>query len=142
MPQPRSNAFLLLAVMAWLFGGSEIYRRADFAVDGTLVSSTTTCVQPTKNRCASEYVVQSNDGVRTSFVAGSTDSSLPRELPVGTVISKSRWSIDYFLNGQRVDDFPVVFYAVVMTFGVLCLCLWGARFSFGRTPRDSWKSGV
>jgi hypothetical protein len=137
MPLPRSNAFLLLAVMAWSFGGSEIYRRGVFAVEGTLVSSTTTCVQPANNRCASEYVVLSSDGVRTSYVAGPTDASLPRDLPVGTVISKRRWSIDYFLNGQRVDDFPVMFYAVVMAFGVLCLCLWVMRFSLGRSPRNS-----
>jgi hypothetical protein len=106
-------------------------------VDGTLVSSTTTCVPPANNRCASEYVVLSSDGTRASYVAGPTDASLPRELPVGTAISKRKWSLDYALNGQRVEDFPVLFYTGVLAFGVVCLCLWGARFSFGRAPKDS-----
>ncbi len=137
MQQPRSNALLLLAVMAWLFGGSEIYRRAAIALDGTLVSSTTTCVQPANNRCASQYVVLGSDGNGTRYVAGATDASLPRELPIGTAISKKKWSLDYFLDGQRVDDFPVTFYAGIIVFGVACLGLWIGRFSFGKAPGGS-----
>lgn len=134
MSRPRSNALLLLAVMACLFGGSEIYRRAAIALDGALVSSTTTCAQPANNRCASQYVVLSSDGNRTSYVAGPTDASLRRGLPVGTAIAKKKWSLDYLLDGRRVDDFPLTFYAGVIAFGVACLGLWIGRFGFGKTP--------
>ncbi len=129
MAAERSNLFLVAAFMAWMLAGYPIYTRLAIAVNGTVISSQVTCVQPRKNRCVTRYVVRSTDGTQTNYAAGAADGALQRDMPVGTVISKARWSFAYFLNGERVDDFPVVFYSGLILLGVLCIGLWVVRFN-------------
>jgi len=108
------------ALLIWLFAGHEIYQRAAISLRGTIVSSETSCVQPYNNRCDTRYVVEAQDRTRATYIAGPTDESLERRLPVGTLIRKDKWALTYSVNNQKVSDFPVVFYGVGMAFGVLC----------------------
>lgn len=108
------------ALLIWLFAGHEIYQRANVVLNGVIVTSKTDCVQPYNNRCATEYVVESADHAHVVYVAGPTDASLRRRLPVGTRIRKDKWSLTYFVNGKKVDDFPTRFYGGLMLFGLMC----------------------
>jgi hypothetical protein len=115
---------ILLAVLLWLFSGSEIYQRGAIELNGTIVSSTTACMQPWNNRCATEYTVKVHNGSQQTYVAGPTDRALPRRLPVGTVVIKTRWALSYSLNGQQVDDFPILFYYGLLVVGGGCGIWW------------------
>jgi len=126
MQTKRSATYgpILIAVLLWLFSGSEIYQRATIELNGTIVSSTTTCMQPWNNRCATEYLVKAHDGSQQSYVAGPTDKSLPRRLSVGTVVVKRRWALSYSLNGRQVADFPIFFYSGLLILGGGCVIWW------------------
>jgi hypothetical protein len=115
---------VLFAVVAWLFAGSEIYLRAAIELNGTVVSSETSCMQPANNRCATQYIVEAPDRSRHTYIAGPTDKALPRRLPVGTVINKDKWQLFYSINGREVNDFPVVFYSTILMLGLMC-AVWG-----------------
>lgn len=116
-----------------MLAGFPIYSRLAIDVNGTVVASQVTCVQPGNNRCVTRYVVRNADGMQTNYVAAATDGALPRDIPVGSVISKAKWSFRYDLNGQLVDDFPAVFYSGLTLLGLVCIGLWIARF--GSTVR-------
>ena len=135
MKPPPNKPYLFFAVvgvLGLLFSAGEIYARASIALRGTIVSSKTDCVQPYNNRCASVYLIEDSRGTRTEYVAGPTDHSLKRALPVGTSIDKSRWSLTYVVNGHRIDDFPRYFYSGV---GFLALCFLYWAFSLYRVVR-------
>ena len=42
-------------------------------------------------------------------------------MPVGTSVKKHRWRLDYERDGQRVDDFGIAFYAMILSIAVGCL---------------------
>jgi hypothetical protein len=72
------------------------------------------------------YIVRAPDGTEQLYTAGGTDSSLPRDLPVGAHIVKRRWELSYSLNGKRIDDFPIYFYSAV-TCVACALLVWAGR---------------
>jgi hypothetical protein len=109
-----------LGLLVWFFAGHEIYQRAAISLQGTVVSSETSCVRPYNNRCDTTYVVEAQDQTRSTYVAGPTDEFLGRRLPVGTLIRKDKWALTYSVNNRQISDFPIVFYGGLMAFGVLC----------------------
>jgi hypothetical protein len=70
----------------------------------------------------SKYLVRSDDGHEQSYVAGPTDASLERSLPVGTRLRKDRWSFSYEVNDRRVW-FPIVFYGVLLLGALAAFCI-------------------
>jgi hypothetical protein len=84
------------------------------SVDGTVVSSETS----TGNRPTTSYQIKGPDGSISEYVAGPTDKSLPRRMPVGTQIRKKKYELGYVLNGQTVHDFPLAFYALLIGIGL------------------------
>ena len=123
-----------IGVLGLLFCLCEIYARASISLDGTIVFSKSSCVQPYNNRCATVYVVEDPRGARTDYIAGPTDHSLKRYLPVGTSIQKARWSLSYMVDGHRIDDFPRYFYFGVGFMGI-CFLYWA--FSLYRVGRGT-----
>jgi hypothetical protein len=109
-----------LALLAWLFAGSEICQRAMIELNGTVLSSETSCAKPYNNRCSTTYLVVDKHGLRSTYVAGPTDESLERRLPTGTLIDKKKWSLAYSVNGRHIDDFPIGFYGTLIALGALC----------------------
>jgi hypothetical protein len=89
-------------------------------VDGVVISSRDV---PSTGapRYATEYTLRGPDGRETIYVAGATDASLPRSLPVGTTLKKERWHLDYEKNGERVEDFGVFFYASIIGIALACV---------------------
>lgn len=129
---PKNYRGLVFAALIWLFAGSEIYQRAAIELNGTVVSSNTSCMQPQNNRCATEYVIEGSKQSRITYIAGPTDKALPRRLPVGTVIVKDKWALAYSINGQHIDDFPIGFYVALLVFGLCCIWWW-----YGLSNRDT-----
>jgi len=124
--QKSYRGLIAVAALVWLFAGNEIYQRAAVELNGSVVSSETSCMQPQNNRCATKYVVEGHDHIRATYIAGPSDKALPRRLPVGTEIVKAKWALAYSINGQQINDFPIVFYAGILLLGPCCAGWWYA----------------
>jgi hypothetical protein len=96
----------------WGFGCQTAWRFFQTSVEGTIIVSSDA---PSRGapRYASAYVVRSDDGREQSYIAGPTDASLERSLPVGTRLRKDIWSFSYEVNDRRVW-FPMVFYGALL----------------------------
>ena len=116
-PQRSYVLFFILAMLICLFAGSEMFQRAKIDLNGRVISSESSCVQPLNNRCATEYVVETTSGDRKTYIAGPTDKALRRGLPVGTIVVKEKWSLSYAVNGVEINDFPF-FYKGMLLLGI------------------------
>ena len=105
----------VFGVLIFTFALSEPIARYSLAVDGRILSSDTTCIQPYNNRCVSVYSMEAPDGSRFLYRAASHDASLPIRLPVGTVIRKEKGTFTFRRDGEVVADFPLVAYAGLAT---------------------------
>jgi hypothetical protein len=114
-----------------LFGGSQIYQRATIDLNGSIVSSETRYVPTDHNRCITQYIVEQSDHSHTIYVGGSSPQSLPCGLPVGTAISKTKWSLSYSVNGRRVNDFSTGFYVGVIVIGLCSIGWWRLLYRGG-----------
>lgn len=128
--QQKAYPVVLLFFSLWIlwgFGFETVGTRLRIQLNGAVFSSQD--IPPSRGpRYATEYVVRGPDGRRTSYIAGATDASLPRSMPVGTYIQKQKWRFYWKKNGERVDDFPIPFYALTNGIGIgllsWCLVLW------------------
>jgi hypothetical protein len=120
-PPPRSSIVLFIAAIwiLWAFGYKTVWQRFTISVDGVIVSSRDF---PEKGapRYRTEYVIRDAGGRDLRYIAGATDGSLERSLPVGTRIRKEWGELDYEVNGRRIG-FPTYFYSAI--FGVALFCL-------------------
>jgi hypothetical protein len=126
MPQPPVKPYLAAAffgVFVIIFAVREVYNRVSIDVHGKVIVSDTTCVQPSNNRCSTRYVIESATHDRSEYVAGPTESSLRRWLPVGTSLEKTKWELGYSIDSQRISDFSMTFYEIVGFVGV-GFCWW------------------
>ena len=110
-----------MAAFLLLFPGIELYGRATIELNGVVVSSDTSCMQPWSNRCATKYVIEAADHSKALYIAGPSDDSLRRRLPVGTELVKEKWKFWYLVNGQRIDDFGLTGYLCLAGFGLALL---------------------
>jgi hypothetical protein len=67
------------------------------------------------------YSLRDSKGNLETYVAGATDASLSRDIPIGTHVAKERRHLGYNLNGSYINDFPIVFYSTVASIGVCFL---------------------
>jgi hypothetical protein len=106
----------------WGFGFQTLWARYTTAVEGTVISSQDV---PSKGapRYTTEYVVRGADGHDYQYVAGATDASLERSIPVGSHVQKKWGQLGYELNG-RWESFPV--YAYSATFGAAFFAIFWA----------------
>jgi len=104
----------------WGFGYETVGTRLKTQLEGVVVSSRD-IPSTGAPRYATEYTLRGPDGRESVYVAGATDASLPRSMPVGTTLKKQRWHLAYEKNGQRVDDFGVSFYGMMLGIAVACL---------------------
>jgi hypothetical protein len=113
----------------WGFGIETLWTRYVIDVEGTVVSSRDV---PSKGapRYATEYVIRGADGHDHQYVAGATDASLDRSLPVGSQIQKKWGQLGYEVNGEW-QNFPI--YAYSASFGA-------AFFAFFWAALLQWRS--
>lgn len=119
-PKPHLIFIVIGLWFSWL-PISEIYNRASIELQGVITSSNTSCVQPQNNRCSTVYLTQNSTSSTSKYIAGSTDASLQRYLPIGTKIEKLKWQLNYKINEKVVNDFPIGFYGGVLTFCITAL---------------------
>lgn len=110
MKQLSPVALLIWGVwILWAFGLQTFVALLNTQVDGVVVSSRDTPPNPWGHGYATEYTMRGPDGHEFTYLAGPTDASLPRSMPVGTSVKKERWHLYYERNGRRENDsFPVV----------------------------------
>jgi hypothetical protein len=113
----------------WGFGIETVGARREAQFDGVVVSSRDLPATGGP-RYATEYILHGKDGQSQVYVAGPTDASLPRSMPVGTYLKKQKWHLYYERNEQRVDDFPIFFYQVTLGVALGCV-LWSVILWLG-----------
>ena len=101
------------------FGYLTVWKFLKIDVEGIVVSSRDV-PSAGSPQYVTDYVIRSSNGESHSYLAGPTDASLPRSMPVGTQIKKEPWSLYYERNGQW-HSFPFVFYSILLTASVCCL---------------------
>ena len=130
----KSIALLLLALwIFWGFGYETVAKRLFSQVEGTVISRRNIAYSAAPARYSTEYVVCGHDGQNHSYVAGPTDASLPRTIPVGASVKKLRWHWSYEQNGQLTDEFGWVFYGVVLGMGAVSL-VWSMMLGNRTSP--------
>ena len=120
---------MLIVVALWIFWGfgyETLWKRLTTNVEGTVVSAKDIPVAP--GRHGTEYILRSPDGGTIVYVAGPSDASLPRSMPVGTYIKKRLWHLSYERDGHQAQDFSVLFYATILAIAAGCLA-WGVRLN-------------
>jgi hypothetical protein len=112
------------------FGYMTVWARLRLDLRGTIIASVDT---PRRNapRYATIYTLRAPDGAVLHYLAGATDASLSRGLPVGTVLAKSAWQLGYSVDGNWVG-FPIGFYLVVLTIGAAAIVAGIARLPWRR----------
>jgi hypothetical protein len=118
---------LFIIVAAWIlwgFGYDTVWQRLGLQLDGTVISSRDDPATGAA-RYVTYYVVRTAEGHEQRYVAGPTDSSLERSMPIGTRIHKEPGQLDYYVNGRRVG-FPTAIYGGILAFAAL-LVLAGSR---------------
>jgi hypothetical protein len=115
------NAIALILWGTWMIFWPcwTIFHRLSEQVDGTIVSARST----SGPRFATWYAIRQGDGQTKQYVAGATDDSLPRRMPVGTVIAKKKYEACYMRDGVTVCDFPWSFDSIVIAIGIASLVL-------------------
>ncbi len=76
-------------------------------------------------RYASIYTLREDNGFEFNYVAGCTDASLPRSLPVGTVVKKERWSWSPEINGSWEFDPAYILFLLMVGSAAIALA-WSA----------------
>jgi hypothetical protein len=116
---------LLFALIMMWTTLPAVWSRLVTHVNGIVISSRDI---PATNapRYATDYTLRGPDGQTYRYLAGPTDASLPRSMPIGTSLKKQRWRLDYERDGRRVGDFGVLFYGLFLALAIGCLA-WSAR---------------
>lgn len=111
----------LLGLALMLLGFGTLLRRLDVEVSGTIVQTVTTCDPANPAHCTSIYQIATAAGIVTHQTSMSSNM-LPAGLPVGATLAKERWRLGYLLNGQQVDDFPLLPPLLIGGVGAALLC--------------------
>jgi hypothetical protein len=100
---------VLLVFSLWIFyiNYSTIAGRLEIEADGTIVKREAITRY---ERSGAIYTLATPDGTLHTLASGCTDSSLPRELPVGSHLVKHKNQLSYTLDGRKISDFPLYFY--------------------------------
>lgn len=129
--QPGLNPFpitLFALFILWGFGYQTLWARLTTHVDGIVTSRVYLPRTWWTHGPGTKYLILQVDGTTNEYVAGCTDASLSRAIPVGTKLRKLKWELSYSVNGSRVDDFPRYFYFLILS-GAVALLLWSRHQS-------------
>lgn len=120
----------------WGFGYETVWRRLTIEINGVVLSSEDVPVTR-GSRYITRYTLSEAEGRTQVYVAGASDASLPRSLPIGTHLKKQMWHLSYEKDDQTVDSFPLLFYGL-MLIGAACLLAWSIRL-WHRQSRPSLR---
>jgi hypothetical protein len=111
--------FLFSLFVFWGFGYQTVWPFLNLELEGVVIS-TKDIPSTGAPRYVTDYIFRSSNGQNHTYVAGPTDASLPRSMPVGTQIKKQSWNLYYERNGEWYS-FPFVFYSIVLTAALGCV---------------------
>jgi hypothetical protein len=116
--------FLLIIAILWgipmmLFSFGTTYQRLDIEVEDEVISREVGRYPSGPHRWYADYNIRQDDGTIISYRAGNNDPSLSRDIPIRAYLIKKKWSLNYYVDGKEVDDFPRVFYPIIGTIGFL-----------------------
>jgi hypothetical protein len=120
VPSRFSIILLVTAIwILWAFGFQTMWKFFVTEIDGVIIVSQD---HPSKgaSRYGTEYLVRSADGKEKRYVAGATDASLERSLPVGTHIHKVWGQFGYEINDRWIS-FPLAVYSAMMGIALFCI---------------------
>lgn len=99
---------LVFGLWSTYWGVISILERATADVNGRIVAVQLNCPQPGKGRCNTHYVIESLQGAgRSEYIAYAGGLTISPLLQTGSVVSKNRWKLEYRVNGNLVDEFPL-----------------------------------
>jgi len=128
-PQPNPIVLSLFGLwILWGFGYQTLWVRLMTTVEGTVVSARDIPYPLAPGRYGTEYVLRTREGDTGRYLAGATDASLPRSIPVGSYIKKQRWQLSYEQDNHRIDNFSTPFYGAMLSVAVAIL-VWAAALS-------------
>lgn len=115
----------LLGFGLWFFywGAHDILARANSEVAGRVLSNDITCPQIENSRCETKYIFESlKDGNQTILVAHAGGITISHLLKPGDIVLKSRGEFQYSVNGNIIEDFPIMQSLSSLIFGLLAIC--------------------
>jgi hypothetical protein len=123
--------FLFGIWILWGFGFQTVWKMLQTEISGVVVSSRNIHHWYEGNsRYSTRYQIRGEDGQEREYMAGPTDGTMQRNMPVGTKLKKRRWQLDYERDGERIH-FPIVFYDITLGIGLAALLwsfqLWRSR---------------
>jgi hypothetical protein len=96
--------FLLALWIVWWGGYENLWKHLMTDVEGTVVSAQDIPSRFAPTEHATGYQLRGPVGWTFQYVAGTTDASLPSNIPVGSYIKKQRWHLSYKKDGEQVND--------------------------------------
>jgi hypothetical protein len=115
---PVYAAIALFGVGVLLFGGYVFWYRLQTEIEGKVVARQDIPKTPENHGPIVVYTFERSDGARDEYTAPIGDGPLPQNLPVGAFLVKRKWELGFTLNGERVDDFPIIGSLMLMSVGL------------------------
>jgi len=117
----------------WTFGYNGVWHRLQIDLEGKVTTRQDFPQTRYTHGPTTLYTLIKGDGTIREYTATATDPSLPRTIPIGAYVMKRKGELFYFLNGERIDDFPLTAYIVLLCVGLGCMIGAGIRLA-----RDKW----
>jgi hypothetical protein len=109
---------LILAIgIFFTVGYNGLWHRLQIDVDGTVTARQDFLRTSSTHGPTTRYTLKKDDGTVRTYMATSSDPSLPRTIPIGVHVTKHQGETFYFLNGQRIDGFPLHNYVIALGVG-------------------------
>jgi hypothetical protein len=119
--KPPATPVLMIVAGLWMMyvaGYATVLPRLLTDVNGVVTSSVDNPYRGAA-RYVSEYTILQKNHTVTYYIAGPSDSSLARGLPVGTTILKKKWALNYKINGHDARPFSEGVYLTVLLAGIV-----------------------
>jgi hypothetical protein len=115
-------------------GFNGLWHRLQIDVDGTVTARQDFARTSSTHGPTTRYTLKKDDGTVRTYMATDSDPSLPRTIPIGVHVTKHKGETFYFLNGQRIDNFPLHNYVIALGVGFAFLIGAGLLLA-----RDRWR---
>jgi hypothetical protein len=124
---------IVLVIGIFWFLGNGVWLRLQIDLEGKVTARQDFPQTRYTHGPTTLYTLLKGDGTIREYTATATDPSLPRTSPIGAYVMKRKEELFYFLNGERIDDFPLIGHIVILCVGLGCMIGAGIRLA-----RDQW----
>lgn len=131
---------LILAIgIFFTVGCNGLWHRLQIDVDGIVTARQDFPRTSSTHGPTTRYTLKQDDGTVRTYLATNSDPSLPRTIAVGVHVTKHKGETFYFLNGQRIDNFPLHTYVIAL--GVAFAFMIGASVLLARDHLHRMRAG-